>query len=68
MKTSSRGPLSPPASILCKLGSIAVHAEELLSPSGHDFDRAALQTLFDDPEVKEWLKQMDMLAMIPRKR
>jgi len=68
MKISSRGPLSPPASLLCKLGSIAVHAEEILSPGGHAADRFALQALFNDPEVKEWLKQMDSLAMIPRKR
>lgn len=66
--TANANPLKPPVTVLVKLGSIAVHAEELLSPTGHHFDRTALQTLFDDPEVKGWLAQMDAMAMIPKKR
>jgi hypothetical protein len=31
-------------SLLLKLGSIAVHAEEMLSPGGHACDRAALES------------------------
>lgn len=58
-------PLKPSASLLVKLGSIAVHAEELLSPNRHVFDRDALKTLYDDPEVVEWRKQMDAMAMLP---
>jgi hypothetical protein len=50
-------PLEPSASLLVKLGSIAVHAEEILSPNRHQFDLSALQTLLDDAEVKEWLKK-----------
>jgi hypothetical protein len=34
----------------------------------HDFDRHALQTLLDDPEVKDWLKEMDDMAFLPKKR
>lgn len=60
--------LQPAPSLLSKLASIAVHADELLSPDGHDFDRHALKSALGDPEVSEWLGQMDALAMIPRKR
>lgn len=61
-------PLKPPTGLLCKLGSIVVHAEELLSPKGHAFDRGALQALFDDVEVKEWIAAMDKMAFLPKKR
>jgi hypothetical protein len=60
--------LSPGAGLLCKLGSIAVHAEEMVSPDGHTFDRVALEQLLADPEVKEWLTLMDAAAMVPKKR
>ena len=60
--------MQPNIGLLCKLGSIAVHADELLSPDGHQFDRAALNTLLTDPEVKEWLAAMDKAAMLPKKR
>lgn len=61
-------PLKPGISLLVKLGSIAVHVDEMLSPDGHDFDRIALQQLIADPEVAEWIKQMDGMAMLPKKR
>ncbi len=61
-------PLKPSASLLCKLGSIAVHADEMLSSDGHEFDRVALATLLNDPEIAAWIDQMDNLAMVPRKR
>ena len=61
-------PLKPPASLLCKLGSIAVHVDEGLSAKGHEFDFVALKGLLEDPEVAEWLKQMDKLAFVPKKR
>lgn len=51
-----------------KLGSIAVHTEEMLEPGGHYFDRAALGALLADPEVQEWRAKMDRLALLPRKR
>ena len=66
--TKNANPLHPPASLLVKIGSIAVHAEEILSPKGHEFDRHALETLFDDAEVKEWIAQMNAMAMLPVKR
>lgn len=60
--------LNPPASLLCKLGSIAVHADEILSPFRHEFDVAALKTLLDDPEVQQWVAAMDKMAFLPKKR
>lgn len=61
-------PLKPSATLLVKLGSIIVHADELLAPGGHAFDRIALQQLLADKEVSEWLDQMGKLALIPLKR
>ena len=61
-------PLKPNASLLVKLGSIAVHAEELTSPTGHHYDGVALQSLLDDQEVKTWLSEMDKMAFLPKKR
>lgn len=61
-------PLQPTPSLLSKLGSIAVHVEEMLSPDGHEYDRTAIRSLLDDPEVKEWIASMDAMAMLPVKR
>lgn len=57
-----------PLPLLCKLASIAVHADELLSLGGHEFDRIALRSALDDPEVKAWIEQMTDAALAPRKR
>ena len=66
MKSSD--PLKPAVSILCKLGSIAVHVQEMLSTKGHHFDKVALESLMMDKELTGWLYDMDKLAMIPKKR
>jgi len=58
--------LKPSLSLLVKLGSIAVHTEELMSPKGHDFDRFALATLLKDAEVVTWIKQMGCLLPVKR--
>lgn len=60
--------LQPGPALLAKLGSIAVHADELLSANGHAFDRTALQSLLSDPDVVEWLRGMDEMALLPKKR
>lgn len=60
--------LNPPITLLVKLGSIAVHAEELMSSDGHAYDRMAIEQLLADPEVVAWRKQMDAAAMLPKKR
>lgn len=58
--------LSP--ALLCKLGSIIVHAEELRSPDGHEFDAMALDALLKDAEVVQWLDAMRAAAMLPVRR
>jgi len=60
--------LKPSAVILIKLGSIAVHAEEMLSETGHHFDVEVLKALLNDSDVKTWLAEMDKLALLPKKR
>lgn len=60
--------LKPTESLLAKLGSIAVHAEEFIEPDRHLFDKIALEGLLQDPEIREWLNDMALLAMIPHKR
>lgn len=61
-------PMKPAPSLLVALGSIAVHAEEYLSPHGHPFDADAIRSLLSLPEVSEWLAQMNAMAMLPLKR
>ena len=61
-------PLKPSPALLCKLGSIVVHADEGLGPHGHEFDITALKQLLADQEVNEWLAAMNAMAMLPVKR
>lgn len=61
-------PLRASPSLLCKLGSIIVHAEEANSTDGHDFDAIALAGLLADVEVIEWLDAMQKRAFLPVKR
>lgn len=61
-------PLKPSTRLLIKLGSIAVHADEMLSPKGHAFDRIALDSLLKDEEVCVWVSEMTKLALLPVKR
>lgn len=60
--------LKPPVTVLIKLGSIARHADEAASPRGHPADAAAIRSLLDDPEVREWMTAADALALLPVKR
>lgn len=59
-------PLQPSLSLLVKLGSIAVHVEEMLSTNRHRFDIVALQTLLDDVEVRQWIKDMGVYMPVKR--
>lgn len=61
-------PLKPTLSLLIKLGSIAVHTDELLSAKGHAVDKEAINTLLENQEVIHWIAEMDKLAMLPVKR
>jgi len=58
--------LKPSLQILIKLGSIAVHVEELFSPGGHPVDKAAIETLLTDQELQEWIKEMGVFLPLKR--
>ena len=60
--------LKPSPALLCKLGSIAVHVEEMMSADGHAYDKIALDALINDPDVQAWIEAMNKMAMVPRKR
>jgi hypothetical protein len=60
--------LKPAPSLLIKLGSALVHADELTSPLGHAFDRVALEQLIADPEVVAWRKEMRAMGLLPEMR
>jgi hypothetical protein len=60
--------LTPSPQLLCKLGSIVVHADELLSPGGHQFDSEALKALLADSDVQVWIAEMGFMALVPLKR
>ncbi len=69
MKEESKpDPLKPSVALLVKLGSIIVHADEYLSPSGHQYDKAAFDHVLQDCDVQEWIKQMTDMAFLPVKR
>lgn len=55
-----------PITLVAKLGSIAAHAEEMLSTDGHAFDAFALRSLLGDAEVITWLRANR--ALLPVKR
>jgi hypothetical protein len=60
--------MSPSASLLIKLGSALVHAEEMTEPGAHELDLTAFRSLASDPEVVAWRERMDALALLPLKR
>lgn len=73
MKTKS-DPLKPSATLLIKLGSAFVHAQEILEQrrgpmlDAHtlEFDLPAFETSAHDPEVEAWIKEMG--PFLPLKR
>lgn len=58
----------PSLSLLCKLASLAVHADELLSSDGHKLDRLALIDCINDVEVRDWIAEMTKNALAPVRR
>jgi hypothetical protein len=58
-------PLHPKPSLIVKLGSIARHVEELVGPAPHVVDKHAIEALLGDPEVVEWMKAADNMALLP---
>lgn len=54
------------AALASKLASIVVHADEMMSPMGHGYDRIALEQAISDPEVQAWIKALGPLAPVKR--
>lgn len=50
-----------------RVAAIVVHAQEYLSPTGHEMDAVALRALVASPEVHAWLAQFEP-ALLPLKR
>lgn len=61
-------PLSPDVRTLAKIGSLLVHVQEAMEEGGHWFDVAAVKSLLNEPDVREWIVAMDKLALLPKKR
>ncbi|MGH3053359.1 MAG: hypothetical protein ACRDL7_00085 [Gaiellaceae bacterium] len=59
-------PCAPSLSLLSKLGSIVVHAEEFFSPKGHGFDRDVLMILLADADVQAWIRAMGVYLPVKR--
>jgi hypothetical protein len=60
--------LRPSPAILCALVSAVVHAEEFMSPGGHQFDLTAFSQCVDRSEVREWINGMVKAGFAPVKR
>lgn len=60
--------LRPDLDVAVKLASIAVHADEALSPGRHDYDLHAISGLLADPGVKAYLERLGAMALLPVKR
>ncbi len=61
--------LQPSASVGIKLASLAVHADELLSPGGDThFDGEAIKGILADAEVQAYIETLRPFALLPVKR
>lgn len=60
--------LKPTPALLAKLGSLIYHLEEAMDSGGHPADVQAAATLREDPDVIEWFRAMQDLALVPVKR
>lgn len=61
-------PLMPPGGTLIKIGSLLVHYQEFASSDGHYFDKAVIDSLESDPDVRDWLEAMTKKGLLPVKR
>ncbi len=68
MTKTTKDPLKPSPQLLIALGSLIVHYEEFVSTDGHPYDKAAIDSLRNQPDVKEWFDEMLLLAFLPLKR
>lgn len=61
--------LQPSVSVGILLASLAVHVEELMSPTGNaEFDGVAIRGILANPEVKAYLDTLRPLSLLPEKR
>lgn len=60
--------IAMPMPLRIKLGSLVVHCEELLSPSGHEYDKHAINTLLQDPDVRAFMEETAKMGVLPVKR
>lgn len=58
----------PNDAVVIYLASIAAHADEAISGSGHELDIEAIRGLLTLPGVREFLDEMTALALLPVKR
>lgn len=57
--------------LLVKLGSIAVHADEITENDGKNtepVDIAAIRSLLSDPDILAWIAEMSAAGFLPVKR
>jgi len=60
--------LKPSLALLAKLSAVVVHLEEWLSEDGHPNEKIALDGVLYDPEVQEWVREMEARTLAPLKR
>ncbi len=53
--------------LLIALGSLIVHHEEYLE-TNHPIDKVAIDSIRNQPEVKDWFDDMNSAAFLPLKR
>jgi len=61
-------PLMPNPTLLIKLGSIIVHYKEFCSPTGNVIDKETVDAMLQQTDVKEWMEEMDRMALLPKER
>lgn len=57
-----------PVTLRLKLGSLLIHCEEMLSPTGHTFDQHAIRGIVQDPEVVAFRDECAKMGILPVKR
>lgn len=58
----------PTERVAVALASIAVHADEYTSPGKSEFDAEAIRVSLAAPDVQDYLRELDALALLPLKR
>lgn len=58
----------PTEAVAIRMASALIHADEFMSPHGHEFDLEAFRRVFDDPDVSAYLQELDALALLPLRR